>query len=30
MPALAEADVADMHRFLDGWHGDLRSLPGAG
>jgi hypothetical protein len=29
-PALAEADVADMHRFLDGWQGDLRSLLGAG
>ena len=25
-PALAEADVADMRRFLDAWHGDLRTL----
>jgi len=29
-PALAEADVADMHRFLDGWQGDLRTLLGGG
>ncbi len=29
-PALAEADVADMHRFLDDWQGDLRSLLGGG
>jgi hypothetical protein len=29
-PALAEADVADMRRFLDGWQGDLRSLLGGG
>jgi len=29
-PALAEADVADMHRFLDGWQGDLRALLGGG
>jgi hypothetical protein len=27
-PALAEGDVIDMRRFLDGWHGDLRSLLG--
>jgi hypothetical protein len=24
--ALVEADVADMHRFLAGWEGDIRSL----
>ncbi len=29
-PALAEADVADMRRFLDGWQGDLRTLLGGG
>ena len=25
-PALAEEDVVEMARFLDGWRGDLRSL----
>jgi len=29
-PALAEADVTDMRRFLDGWQGDLRTLLGGG
>ena len=29
-PALAEADVTDMRRFLDGWQGDLRALLGGG
>ncbi len=29
-PALAEADVADMQRFLDSWQGDLRTLLGGG
>jgi DNA-directed RNA polymerase subunit RPC12/RpoP len=29
-PTLAEADVAEMRRFLDGWQGDLRSLLGGG
>jgi len=27
-PALAEADVAEMRQFLDGWRGDLRTLLG--
>ena len=29
-PAMAEGDVAAMHRFLAGWDGDLRSLLGGG
>jgi hypothetical protein len=29
-PALAETDVTEMQRFLDGWQGDLRTLLGGG
>ena len=29
-PALAEADVSEMRRFLDDWRGDLRALLGGG
>lgn len=28
--AFDEGDVADMHRFLDGWDGDLRTILGGG
>lgn len=27
-PSLGESDVEAMHRFLDGWSGDLRSILG--
>ena len=29
-PSVAETDVTDMRRFLDGWQGDLRTLLGGG